>query len=219
MYRIYVNDKSILLTNVLEKDEKNKSFLLDEISIAQIMRELSSKKTKKIYLFHPKKGKLLKKFKKKLPVIQAAGGIVVNSQGDYLFIKRAGKWDLPKGKLDKGEQPEEAAVREVEEETGVNQLRIEQLRSITYHIFGRNGSYRLKETYWYDMYTDFQGDLVPQHEEGIEKAIWKKKTKIPKLMKNSYGNIKKLLSKERADCKLLKTIKKKSENNPEKNSD
>lgn len=200
MYQIYVNDKVIILTNVKENNEKIKCYPLDEMSIFQIIKELSDKNTDKIHLFSQDKHHLLELFKKKLPVIQAAGGVVLNANGEYLFIKRNGKWDLPKGKLEKDESPEQAAVREVEEETGVNYLKISKLRSVTYHIFKRNGKYRLKETYWYDMQTSFDGELKAQSEEGIEKAVWKKKTKIPKLMKSSYGNIKKLLFQELFDC-------------------
>ena len=120
----------------------------------------------------------------------AAGGVVTNKEGKVLFIYRNDKWDLPKGKLDKGESIPEAAVREVEEETGVKGLKIENFLKTTYHIFKRNGVYKLKEVHWFAMKTSFKGELVGQKEEGIEKVKWKGPEKIREALQNSYINIK-----------------------------
>ena len=150
----------------------------------------SKKKLKKAYLYHPDDKKILKLFMHKIPVVVAGGGFVVNKKGKILFIHRNGKWDLPKGKVDKGESIENAAIREVEEETGVKNLKIERFLHTTFHIFKRNGEYRLKQTHWFIMSTDYKGKLVPEKSEGIKKVKWKGARKTKKALKNSYHNIK-----------------------------
>ena len=103
-------------------------------------------------------------------VIEAAGGIVrQRSSGKYLFIYRNDKWDLPKGRIEENEAVRTAAMREVEEETGVANLAITAALPTTLHLFHRNGKYRLKKTYWYAMETNFNKALIPQEEEGIQK--------------------------------------------------
>jgi 8-oxo-dGTP pyrophosphatase MutT (NUDIX family) len=116
--------------------------------------------------------------------------VVTNKEGKVLFIFRNGKWDLPKGGVDKGETLEQAALREVEEETGVQGLKIENFLKTTYHIFKRNGGYKLKEVHWFAMRTSYKGELVGEAAEGIEKVKWKGPEKIKKALENSYTNIK-----------------------------
>ena len=84
-------------------------------------------------------------------------------------------------------------MREVEEETGVKKLKLISFAGMTYHVFRRNNQYRLKETYWFHMTTNFSGKLKPEAQEGITKAEWKGPTKMAKALENSYGNIKFLL--------------------------
>ena len=105
-------------------------------------------------------------------------------------------WDLPKGKAEKQESIEETAIREVEEETGVHDLKIIQPLETTYHVLKRNGKYRLKETFWFEMNTDFKGALKPQKEESIDKAVWKNFEQSQKALQNSYSNIKLLFPNE-----------------------
>ena len=135
---------------------------------------------------------LISHFKKKLKVIRAGGGIVKNYKDETLFIYRRDKWDLPKGKMDKGESIEETALREVEEETGVKNLSIIDLFKQTYHIFKKNNKYYLKETTWFNMKTDYAETLKPEIKEEITRVVWKSKTQI-KNIKNTYSNIKLLL--------------------------
>ena len=140
-------------------------------------------------LFHSKKKKLLKHLRKKLPVVTAAGGLVINSKGESLFIYRNERWDLPKGKVEKHEAIEEAAIREVEEETGVKGLQITEFLMKTYHVFKRNGKYKLKVTHWFRMTTDYEGELVPEENEDITKVKWKDEKKVKKALAKSYANI------------------------------
>ena len=128
---------------------------------------------------------------------KAGGGLVYNKSGEVLFIFRNGKWDLPKGGIEKGEEIEDTATREVEEETGVSKLLVTKKLQKTYHIFKRNGKYKLKITHWFEMTSDFEGTPMPQSEEGIEKVAWLNPAQIQQALKNSYENIKLLFDVEK----------------------
>ena len=190
MYKVFVNELPLILSNKLSETSNNKYFLLNEEAIQEAIDALKKKKLEEAYIYHPNHEEILKKFTKKIPLVVAGGGVVTNKEGKVLFIYRNDKWDLPKGKLDKGETIEECALREVEEETGVKKLKIENFLKTTYHIFKRNGVYKLKEVHWYAMKTSYNGELKGQKSEGIEKVKWKGPKKIQKALLNSYMNIK-----------------------------
>ncbi|WP_417364229.1 NUDIX hydrolase [Galbibacter sp.] len=192
MYEVFVNEHRIILTNKILKEDGFKLFLMETVDIDDVIMQLNKGRLKCAHIYYKDESTLLKKFTKKVPLVVAAGGMVTNKKEDTLFIYRNDKWDLPKGKVDKGEAIEHAAIREVEEETGVKNLKIDTLLKKTYHIFKRNGTYKLKETYWYSMHTNYQGKLVPQVEENIALAEWRPKSQIPELLNNSYENIKAL---------------------------
>lgn len=121
--------------------------------------------------------------------VNAGGGLVSNRRGDYLLISRNGLWDLPKGHQDPGEPIETTALREVQEETGINDLELRDLICITDHCYRRDGIWHLKHTWWYDMlYTD-PTDLTPQREEDISKAAWVAKSSLPPFLLNTYPSI------------------------------
>ena len=121
--------------------------------------------------------------------VNAGGGLVSNRRGDYLLISRNGLWDLPKGHQDPGEEISVTALREVQEETGIDQLLLGELICITDHCYKRNGIWHLKHTWWYDMlYTD-PTDLTPQREEDIAKAAWVAKSSLPPFLHNTYPSI------------------------------
>ena len=121
--------------------------------------------------------------------VNAAGGLVSNRRGDYLLISRYGLWDLPKGHQEPGEDIEVCALREVQEETGVDQLLLRRLVCITDHCYLRNGIWHLKHTWWYDMlYTD-PTNLTPQRDEDITKAAWVAKSSLPPFLKNTFPSI------------------------------
>ena len=121
--------------------------------------------------------------------VNAGGGLVSNRRGDYLLINRNGLWDLPKGHQDPGEDISVTALREVQEETGIDQLILRDLICITDHCYRRNGIWHLKHTWWYDMlYTD-PTDLTPQKEEDISKAAWVAKSSLPPYLLNTYPSI------------------------------
>ena len=123
--------------------------------------------------------------------IDAAGGLVTRKD-ELLFIKRFGKWDLPKGKVEKGESFEAAAVREVEEECG-EWASPKKIIATTYHTYQFQGAMALKHSHWYQMETSFQGTPKPQLEEGITEVRWFGKNELPEVMANTYASIASLL--------------------------
>lgn len=190
MYKVFVNDKPLFLTNEIFKETDFQLFLLESVDFKQLIVKMFQNKIQKAYLYYPDEKEIMKVLKTKIPVNKAGGGLVYNKNGDVLFIFRNGKWDLPKGGTEKGEDIEQTSMREVEEETGVNGLKIIKKLQKTYHIFKRNGVYKLKITHWFEMQTDFEGIPEGQIDEGIDKVEWKNPTQIQEALKNSYENIK-----------------------------
>ena len=195
MYKVFVNESPLILTNEKPDNAIGNVFLMEDNAINYAITSLSKKLLTQAYIYDPSDN-ILEKFSSKIPIVVAAGGLVRNKKGKVLFIYRNDKWDLPKGKLDKGESIEKAAVREVEEETGVAGLIIEKYLKTTFHIFKRSGEYRLKKVYWFHMVTSYSGKLVPQTDEGITNVKWLGPKKIEKALKNSYLNIKLLFQDE-----------------------
>ena len=187
MYKVFINKLSIILTTKNKSLSQENSFLLSSITLNEILKKV--RKHKKIFLYHPKKSELLRVFKSKIKVIFASGGIVKNDNNQILFIYRRGKWDLPKGKAEKGESIRETAVREVIEETGIEKLKIDKYFSNTFHIVRNNKKYFLKETSWFLMSSNFKGKLKPQLNEGIKSVKWKTFDDAKKIKKKTYGNI------------------------------
>ena len=187
MYKVFINKLSIILTSKNKSLSQENSFLLSSITLNEILKKV--RKHKKIFLYHPKKSELLKVFKSKIKVIFASGGIVKNDNNQILFIYRRGKWDLPKGKAEKGESIRETAVREVMEETGIAKPKIDKYFSNTFHIVRNNKKYFLKETSWFLMSSNFKGKLKPQLNEGIKSVKWKTFDDAKKIKKKTYGNI------------------------------
>ncbi|RTY68261.1 NUDIX hydrolase [Flavobacterium sp. LB2P53] len=197
MYKVFVNDKPLFLTNHISKETDFQLFLLESIDIEQLIVKIFQNKINKAYLYHPDESLIMKTLKAKIPVSKAGGGLVYNKKGEVLFIFRNGKWDLPKGGIEKGEEIGDTAMREVEEETGVNGLTISHKLQKTYHVFRRNGKYKLKITHWFEMQSDFEGTPHGQLEEGIDKVAWMNPEQIKEALKNSYENIKLLFEEEK----------------------
>ena len=140
MYKVFVNDKPLFLTNQIFKETDFQLFLLDSVDIKQLIVKMFQNKIHKAYLYYPDEKVIMKKLKDKIPVNKAGGGLVYNQKGEVLFIFRNGKWDLPKGGIEKKEEIEDTAIREVEEETGVTGLKITRKLQKTYHIYKRKGN-------------------------------------------------------------------------------
>ena len=196
MYKVFFNQKPIVLTTSLISPKGDSPFFYVKFTNKKfIVNALKSKKTKKLYLYHSKEDKLWDYFFNMFKLIEAAGGLVRNFETNhYLFIFRNKKWDLPKGRINKNEAIKNAAIREVQEETGVENLSIIKTLNTTYHIFKKNRKYRLKKTFWYLMETDYTGELTPETKEGIEKANWIDKKLITSLKSKMYQNINLVIS-------------------------
>ncbi len=195
MFTVFINDNPVYLTDDLKYASKTNFFYVDEVDIQILIEKLEKNELKYAYVYATDSMSLLKKFKSNFKIIEAAGGVVKNSNGEILFIYRNDKWDLPKGKIEKGEEIEVAAIREVEEETGVKNLNIIKSLEITYHIYTYKGKKIFKVTYWFFMETDFIGKLQPQFEEGITNVEWLNKKQIKNAMENTYANIELCLNK------------------------
>lgn len=193
-YRIYINKNSLFIADSIPKQiEKIQQLELSDFDFLEFYKTLA-KGTKKDYVLISKTPKsLFKDIKKKLTIIKAAGGLVQNEKGEYLFIFRNKKWDLPKGKVEKGEEVKIAAIREVEEECGVKVRKRKSLLGKTYHVYELNGEVILKRTSWYPMKVKGMPKLIPQKEEGITTASWVTKPGIKVKMKNTYPLIEDVL--------------------------
>ncbi len=189
MYKVFVNERPLILTDKIVRPGDGAYFMMNGDQVLAAVKALRKEKLPRAYVYHPNREELLNKFTEYIPRVVAAGGVVTNPAGRVLFIYRNDKWDLPKGVCKKKEKLKDCAIREVEEETGVKDLKIENFLRTTYHIFKRRGKLKLKEVHWYAMTTDFDGPLVGEESEGIEKVKWKGPRKIRKALENSYINI------------------------------
>ena len=121
--------------------------------------------------------------------VDAAGGVVENEQGDLLMIKLRGHWDLPKGHIEPTESSSEAALREVEEETGIRAMLCDSAPlAITWHAYDTYGSWELKRTDWWRMQSQ-GGELIAQDSEGITRVEWCAKESLEERLKTSYATI------------------------------
>lgn len=146
-----------------------------------------------IYFYNGDIKWLFNEFKKMFRIIEAAGGLVKNENEKYLFILRHNKWDLPKGKIEKKETIETAAIREVEEECGIDNLKIIKQLQTTYHIYSLEEQAILKPTYWFLMQTNSDKNLTPQLEEGITEVKWFEKNELYIVQENTYESIREVL--------------------------
>ena len=158
---------------------------LDEL--LNVFREVSY--IENLYIFHEDMLMLIEEFKACFTMIEAGGGVVFNSKGEFLTIKRNGIWDLPKGKLEKGEDFANAALREVEEETGLKGLEIIHPVISTYHTYSQKKKRILKKTRWFEMV--YQGNSKPslQSEEGITEYRWARPGETDFIRQNTYKSI------------------------------
>lgn len=196
MYKIFIKDIPIVVSTVERIGKQYTSFLLKDVNFKRLIKDVVKGKLVYVNLYHPVAEEIDDILKEKIKVVIAAGGLVQNSNLEYLFIKRNGKWDLAKGHLEKGESLEEGAIREVEEETGISGVTITSFNIKTYHVFKRNDKYKLKLTYWYNMHSDYDGEFAPQLKEGITKVRWRNFEQSQRALRKTYKNIKLLFPKE-----------------------
>jgi hypothetical protein len=196
IYKIYINEVILILTESLPpKIEDYQELKVSDFDFFSFYKRISNHQSPKTFLLLTKKFKsVFKEIKRAMILIKAAGGIVSNEANKYLFIFRNGKWDLPKGKIEKGENSRVAAVREVQEECGI---RIDSCRDKvcnTYHIYEINGAMVIKKTAWYWMRAIKQKKLIPQLEEGITDARWLSTGDLMLVRQNTYPLIRDLIN-------------------------
>ena len=191
--KIYINNKPIIFSDKIIKPSEYKLYIYKSISIPEILHKLKYSKLKGVVLVHSELNELWHDFKNNFDCITAAGGLVMNSNNDYLFIKRNNYWDLPKGRQEIGETLEQTAVREVEEECGISHLELDSFIKKTYHIYLENQKEKLKCTYWYAM--TYKGDKtpIPQSEEGITEAKFIAKNGLRNMYSKMYKNVEELV--------------------------
>jgi len=195
--KIYFNNKPLFLVSAISGDieeylHHEETVFIDDFNIHTIkamIHEMEQPKIHRGVFLHEDVEAALKAFKKKLVVIQAAGGLVHTGDNELLLIFRKGKWDLPKGKLDNGEKMEDCAIREIEEETGLKGAKIEKPLTVTYHTYHENGKHILKESHWFLLKASRQKSFLPQLEEGIEKCEWVSIDKLAPYMENTHASI------------------------------
>ena len=189
MYKVFVNDKPIIFTTSIKNEADFPVYIYKNTIIEELIYKLKVGEIEGVYLYSNNLDEVWPVFKEKFKVIVAGGGLVLNDNNEVLFIYRGSKWDLPKGRIEEGEEIEETAIREVEEECGIENLTIQRKLIDTYHLFVMDNEYRLKETHWYLMHSDYEGELIPQLEEGITEVAFKDEKATQEALMNSYANI------------------------------
>ena len=195
MYKVFVNDKPLnLIPEALKHEVGQENPQLEYAGPDTFVNALELLSTEsEVTVYHAELKPMWKSFKKRYQYIKAAGGVVSNPNGQLLFILRFGIWDLPKGKIEKGEKPKTAAVREVEEECGVRGLTITGKLPSTYHIYQFKGRSVLKRTHWFRMVTDYDGPFKPQLEEDITEVKWLNDQEATLAIGDSYASIRELM--------------------------
>jgi 8-oxo-dGTP pyrophosphatase MutT (NUDIX family) len=196
-YRIYCNEKVILITeSEPRKAESYEKIDAQMFELKIIYTWILAHHNKNFYIVCPDAKLYLKNIIAGITLIEAAGGLVENEKGDYLFIYRNDKWDLPKGKIEKDEKTKVAAVREVEEECGITVSKLGEKICKTYHAYVSRGEVVLKKTHWYAMKYKGNAKLKPQIEEGITDVRWFRKGHIDAIIQNTFPSILDVLVKE-----------------------
>jgi ADP-ribose pyrophosphatase YjhB (NUDIX family) len=201
--KIYFGNKPVFLCDDINEElnvilHHPDAVFVDEITnpaIKSLLHEIKKEEFHAGVLWNTDIEKLKKAFFKHFTIIEAAGGIVQNEKKELLFIYRLDKWDLPKGKLEKGETLEGCAIREVEEETGVTNITLKKKAGETYHTYDAYGKHFLKISHWYYMSCKGKQQLIPQTIENITEIKWIDTKDIKKILLNTYPSIEDTLQK------------------------
>ena len=197
IYKIYMN-QSILLIGDFEGSSYDGAQYVDiqDFHFENLFNIAASLPGLNTYLLQTlQPAEVLREILGSVKVLRAAGGMVENPDLEFLFIYRLGKWDLPKGKAEQGESPQETALREVAEECGISvQLHPDHPQAITtYHAYRLKGKLIIKPTDWFFMQTTHTQALVPQLEEGITQVRWIAPKDWALVRENTYPLIEALL--------------------------
>jgi 8-oxo-dGTP pyrophosphatase MutT (NUDIX family) len=195
--KIYFDNKPLFLCDKVDATiepyvHHDDAVFIDELdphTVKSMIHEMQLEKVHAGVFLHASLEELRKAFYKKFTIILAGGGLVVNENNEVLLIHRRGKWDLPKGKLDKGEKIEDCAVREVEEETGLQQVQLLAPFMVTYHTYHEGTKFILKESHWFTMKVSGTQHLVPQTEEDIHDIKWVKAADLAPYLQDSFPSV------------------------------
>ncbi len=166
----------------------------NEAAIAQCIHDLDRTDAEAVIILTNKVDHYWASFKEQFTLIDAAGGLVSNPQGQMLAIFRRGKWDLPKGKQDDGEDLVQCAMREVREETGLATLDLGDRICTTYHTYHEGKKFVLKSSHWWHMYAKEGQKVLPQTEEDITEVRWVDHQQLDTILTNTYPAIKDVIA-------------------------
>jgi 8-oxo-dGTP pyrophosphatase MutT (NUDIX family) len=191
MYKVFFNERTVLLTDDFIRNFQLRYGLFYKYRNVEDLKELISfywklKRINTLFIFHHDIEELRERFKSCFQQVYAAGGLVCNTEGKYLIMKRREKWDLPKGKVNRGETFEQAAIREVSEECGLQGLTIASPLITTYHSYILDDETILKRTCWFDMTYSGHQDPVPELDEDITEIMWMSKDELRMITGNTY---------------------------------
>lgn len=196
MYRLFCNNRMLTANNFSENllSVENKCVKNCDDLAEKIMGWLADESVENLYLGDADGDKLALAVKKIFRQAPAAGGVVV-IDNQFVAIERHGIPDLPKGHIEKGETPEVAAVREVEEETGIKDLEIIKELPSTWHCYLLDNQWTIKKTSWFLMRTKSGMKNIPQTEEGISKVYLVDKEHIRGFEDRTFASLKTLVPK------------------------
>lgn len=205
MYKVFFNDSTIHIGSEINKSLNNniseKFNFADYDVVNQVILQIESAPiASDFFILNRDDNSAWSHFRSQFVEIPASGGLVKNANGSLLFIKRLGVWDLPKGKMEKNETPEKAAIREVEEECGLSGLKIIRQLDSTFHIYRspylpNPNNLVLKETNWFLMSYSGSEIPVPQVEEDIEAVAWFAQEDLEQVYSNTYLSLLDFLEK------------------------
>jgi len=195
--KIYFDDKPLFLCDNVDATlqpyiHHDDAVFIDELNlhtVKSMIHEMQDPSVHAGVFFHNNLKELKDAFFKKFAPIKAAGGFVLNENKEVLMMYRRGKWDLPKGKMDKKESFEDCAIRETEEETGLKKIKLISPLITTYHTYHEGSKYVLKETKWFTMEVTGEQKLIPQAAEQISKLEWVGKNDLKKYLQNSFPSV------------------------------
>lgn len=193
MYKVFINNKRLILANNKEIIDYGDAAVVclkkPETVNAAFRNHLLKSDNLDFIVLSPDESGLIKTFESNYEVRIAAGGWVWNEKDELLMIYRNGYWDIPKGHLEKGEEINECAIREVKEETGISQLSIKNEIGVSRHIYEHKNKMILKITYWFYMTTNSIENMIPQTEEGIEEVKWIPANSVDNYMGKSWSSL------------------------------
>lgn len=195
MIKIFINEKTVVFIEKIEDFVPSEGHVLleslEKEPVLTAVQQLETDPAQKcLFVVGKDTEKSFRKVSSIFIPIEAGGGLVMNPEGYYLFIYRRGKWDLPKGKSEKGEPISDTAVREVKEETGLELLKVKNSVGVTYHAYHEGELFILKKTYWFGMIYEGNKKPVPQTSEDITRIKWIPAEEIKKVvLKNTFPSI------------------------------